>query len=121
MTRPEIQPWVLLERVVCWEIWQGDMSRVVLRIDKPHRLDEQPQVEMEARLIAGAPKLLAALELALPIISAERASIAECHTNRSGPHIGQISDPEALEAIENYDAALVAGWAAIAEARGGRS
>lgn len=52
-----IGPWTLIEKVVCWEIWQADMMRVVLRIDKPHRLDEQARVAEEAKLIANAPDM----------------------------------------------------------------
>src|SRR5258708_80445 len=61
---PALQPWTLVEKVVCWEVWQADMSRVILRIEKPVRLDEQPGVGVEAHIIAVAPvavRLLAEL------------------------------------------------------------
>jgi hypothetical protein len=52
-----VQPWVVIEKAVCFEIWQADMERLIYRLDKPYRLDEQSLAQAEAKLSAAAPEL----------------------------------------------------------------
>lgn len=70
-----------------------------------------------ARLIAAAPLLVSALQMAVPIIEAEIEVMVSSHTNLSGPDIGKITGEEA-EIVERMDAALNAARAALSAALG---
>jgi hypothetical protein len=69
MIAAELHAWTLKERVLYFEICDGD--RVIAQIEKPFALNEQRHVEAEAKIIAATPRLVRQLEAFLNAIRSD--------------------------------------------------
>ena len=70
------------------------------------------ETQHNARLIAAAPDMLAALREAREVIAFDRGALADCHTGPDG------LDDDGAAGVAEYDAALAKIDAAIATATG---
>jgi hypothetical protein len=60
------QPWTLVEKVVCFEIMDGE--RLVARIDRPCRTGDDAKIAAEAKLLASAPEMAKSLGKLVEIV-----------------------------------------------------
>lgn len=66
---PALQSWTLVEKVVCFEIMDGE--RLVARIDRPCRTGDDVKIAAEAKLLTDAPELAKSLRKLVRIVKCD--------------------------------------------------